>query len=66
MSKVLHKKFAPILIVSQKWHHSEKTTSITFDLDMILTGGFFQKSYFLKVFQFRENIKYFFWSPVPP
>ena len=49
-NKELHKKFAPILIVCQRWNHSQKTkTSIIFDLDVILTCGFFLKSHFLNL-----------------
>ena len=53
-NKELHKKFAPILIVCQRWHQSEKTRiGITFDLDLILSCGYF-KSYFLKAFQLKK------------
>ena len=40
-NKELHKKFAPILIVYQRWRHNEKTkTDISFDLDVTLSCGF--------------------------
>ena len=39
---VSRKKFAAIIIVCQSWRHSEKTkTGKAFDLDTILTWGFF-------------------------
>ena len=39
---VSRKKFAPIIIVCQSWRDSEKTkTGKAFDLDTILTWGFF-------------------------
>ena len=48
-NKKWHKKFAPILIVCQRWRHSQKTqTGITFDLDVILTCGFFLKVIFFE------------------
>ena len=47
----VHKNFNLILIVCQRQRQSEKTkTGKTFDLDVILTCGFLQKSYFLRVF----------------
>ena len=58
----LHKKFGPILIACQRWSHSEKRkTSITFDLDMILTCGVFLKVTFckgvsVKNYQFKQWI----------
>ena len=64
--KKLHKKFALILIVCQSWHESVKAKiGITFDLDVILICGFCWKSYFLKVFQLKNEIPCFFWSAVP-
>ena len=44
--KQLHKKFAPILVVCQRWRRSEKKkkkTGITFDLDAILSCKFLKK-----------------------
>ena len=47
--KKWHKKFAPILIVCQRWRQSQKTqTGITFDLDVILTSGVFLKVIFFE------------------
>ena len=55
-NKELHKKFSPILIVCQRWRHSQKTKNgATFDLVVILTCRFFLKSYFLKVFQLKKQ-----------
>ena len=55
-NKELYKKSALILIFCQRWGPSEKTkTSITFDLNVILTSGLFWKSYFLKVFQLKKQ-----------
>ena len=66
-NKKWHKKFAPILIVCQRWRHSWKTqTGITFDLDMILTwGDFFKSHIFWRCFSWKNKITYFFWSAVP-
>ena len=44
-NKELHKKFTLVLIVSKRWHHSDKTkTGIAFDLQVILTCGVFLKA----------------------
>ena len=61
----MRKKFVPILIVCQRWRHSEKAiTDITFDLDVILISGFFfKKSHvFWRCFSWKNKITCFFWS----
>ena len=57
-------KFAPILIVYQRWRHSQKTkTGITFDLDVILTCGAFLRAIFFEGVSV-EKIKLHFFSGV--
>ena len=70
-NKELHKKFAPILIVCQRWSHGEKTKpGITFDLDVILTCGFFKSHICWKCFSWENKLTCFFWIAnfhlVPP
>ena len=63
-NKELHKKLAPILIVSQRRHHSEKTkTGINFNLDVVLTSGCFLKVIFFEAVSV-ENIKQYAFSRV--
>ena len=64
-NKELHKKFAPILIVCQRWRHDEKTkTCITFDLDVILTCGFFKSYICWRCASWENKITCFFWIVV--
>ena len=63
---ISHKKFAPIIIVCQRWRHSEKTeTSLAFYLDAILTCGFFKSHIFWMCFSSKNKTTCFFGSAVP-
>ena len=54
-NKELHKKFPLISIVCQRWSHSKKRkTGITFNLDVILTCGFFFKVIFFEGMSVEE------------
>ena len=53
-NKDLHTRLTPIMIVCQRWRHSEKTKiGIIFDQDFILTCSFF-KIHFFKLFQLKK------------
>ena len=59
-SKEFHNKFATVLMICERWSHSEKTkTGIAFDAEMIFTCRLFQKSYififFWAQYRFKKN-----------
>ena len=63
-NKDSNKKIARILIIYQRWSHSDKTkTDVAFDLDIILTGSFFKKSHIFEL-SWVEKIKLYAFSEV--
>ena len=67
--KQLHKKFAPILVVCQRWRHSEKKKKKNWhgfwsrrDFEL----QFFKKIHvFWRCFSWKSKITYVFWIAVP-
>ena len=51
LNEELYRKFTAVPKVCQRWRHKWNTkTGITLDIDLILTCGFFKKSYLWKAF----------------